>query len=709
MKLVTINKVLSVGAQGGAIFNGTTEDGTIHRFIAPWNVMPRAPISGETWNIEGVQQRHPDYGVQVEAQKASLQRPSGRLIITMIAKSSNFPGIGETKARQLWGKYGEELYQLLDSGQLEPFAEIIGDQLAQILVDGWAQMSIETTVFAWLDRHGSPLWLARKLIDIYGHEVVEKLEENSYRLLAFTNWATADTLGRSMGIAPDDDRRLVAAADAFVYQRLQFAHTYADFIYFKNGLKKLLGCNDITAQKAIGLALEENSLVKTGDGIQGIGVASMERYIASRIHSMLAGKFEAPQTSIRMKPDKEFLKPFFEKYSKRHRIKLNNEQQDAVSLALSSQVGFICGGAGVGKTTVLRAITEAAEPLGAQIYMMALTGRAARRMSEATARPAMTIAAFLKRVDAGLIDLECEPTIAIDEASMLDLPTTYRLLRRMEPGCKLLLLGDHGQLPPIGFGIVFHALVENEQIPHVELTEIHRQAAHTGIPQISQAVRIGEVPMLTPYDGKGVGVSFVECPNCDIPDVVLDIVHDLGGIGSSLVINPLKSGSVGARSINTLFQNLLTQGRVKYHGFSVGEPVIWLHNDYDRGLMNGSLGTVTAIEENGLSVHWDEGEMVIEEKDIKDNMELAYAITVHKAQGSQWERVVVPVFESKLLDRTLLYTAITRAQHQVVLVGDRSAFEKAVQEMSNASRRETAMHMHLDMIHKLRLAGITQI
>jgi len=276
----------------------------------------------------------------------------------------------------------------------------------------------------------------------------------------------------------------------------------------------------------------------------------------------------------------------------------------------------------------------------------------------------------------------------------LDLPIMYRLLRRLEPGCKLLLLGDHGQLPPIGFGVVFHAFVQHSAIPQVELTEIHRQAAHTGIPQVSQTVRRGGIPDLQEYCGKSFGVSFIECPKQTAPDKVLDIVHDLGGIGEVQVISPLKSGNIGTRAVNTIFQGLLTQGREKYHGFSVGEPVIWLKNNYELGLMNGSLGIVKAIEENGLRVFWDEGEIVIEEDDI-DDMGLAYAITVHKAQGSQWQRVVVPVFESRILDRTLLYTAITRAQSQVVLVGDRSAFDKAVAELSNASKRETAMLVHL--------------
>ena len=697
MRLVTVNKVLSTGAQGGAIFSATSEDGSAHRIIAPWNVMPRPPIPGETWRVEGVQRRHPDYGIQVEAQKASLQRPSGRLVITMIAKSLVFPGIGEAKARQLWETFGERLYSLLDEGTPLPFVELLGDQLAQTLVEGWEIVATEAAVYGWLDRHGAPLWLARKLIVIYGHDVVPKLEDNPYRLLAFTSWKTADTLARSMQIPPDDERRLVAAADAFVYRRLESAHTWAESSYFSHGLRKLLGCSDETAQKAVALALDESSLVKTGEGVQGIGPASMERYIASRIHAMLGGEFEAPQMSIRMKPDKRFMQSFFDKYGKLHGINLNDAQKDAVKMALTEPVGLICGGAGVGKTTVLRAIVEAAEPLGTTIYLMALSGRAARRMTEATGRDAMTIASFIIAVDAERIDLTGEPTIAIDESSMLDLPIMYRLLRRLEPGCKLLLLGDHGQLPPIGFGIIFHELVKNKGIPQVELTEIHRQAAHTGIPQMSKSVRIGEIPGLTPYHGKDVGVSFIECTSQEIPDIILDTVHELGGVGSCQVIGPLKSGNVGINSLNTLFQNLLKQGCERYYGFSVGEPVIWLVNDYDLGLMNGSLGIVKAIEPEGLRVLWDEGEMVIKEEDVAEKMGLAYAITVHKAQGSQWQRVVVPIFESRILDRSLLYTAITRSQFQVVLVGDRNAFERAITEPPSASRRETAIRKHLAM------------
>jgi exodeoxyribonuclease V alpha subunit len=279
---------------------------------------------------------------------------------------------------------------------------------------------------------------------------------------------------------------------------------------------------------------------------------------------------------------------------------------------------------------------------------------------------------------------------------MVDLSTMYRILRRMRPGCKLLMVGDPGQLPPIGFGLVFHTLCETPSIPRVELTEIHRQAAETGIPQVSRSVRLGQVPELTGYKGRGVGVSFIDCPEGrTISDKVLDVVHDLGGFDEAQIICPIKNSPAGTRVLNGLCHNLIAPGRRSYAGFCTGEPVIWLHNNYELGLMNGSLGRVRSIED-GLTVDWI-GE---DEKQIANtqDMDLAYAITVHKAQGSQFPRVVVPLFNSRILDRTLVYTAITRAQYQVVMVGDRLAFEQSVTGPPNPSRRQTAMNFYLNLL-----------
>jgi exodeoxyribonuclease V alpha subunit len=375
-------------------------------------------------------------------------------------------------------------------------------------------------------------------------------------------------------------------------------------------------------------------------------------------------------------------------------IVLNERQRAAVHLAVTAPVACITGGAGVGKTTALGAVCALADAMGASFYLLALSGRAARRIQEASGRPARTIASWIHAVDAGVIPLNTEPIVVVDESSMLDLPTTYRLLRRLQPGCRLLLLGDPGQLPPIGFGLVFHAMVRQTAIPQVELTEIMRQADATGIPRVAVDIREGRIPSLGAYHGLGSGVSFIECAGEEIVDVVMDVVNDLGGVDACRIVGAVKNGPAGVRTINQAFHALLTPGKPRLRGYAAGEPVIWLRNNADIGLLNGSLGVVVRADTE-LVVDWDsEGERVIDPSRLED-ITLAYAITTHKAQGSQFPRVVIPVYHSKLLDRTLLYTALTRARLQVVLVGDRRAYKSAIQNPSNPSLRETSIGPHL--------------
>ena len=222
-----------------------------------------------------------------------------------------------------------------------------------------------------------------------------------------------------------------------------------------------------------------------------------------------------------------------------------------------------------------------------------------------------------------------------------------------------------------------------------------RAAAETGIPQASQAIRSGIVPDLAAYSGLGVGVSFIDAADAEIADTVLEIVNDLGGIAESQIIGAVKRGPAGTQTINAMFHELLEDGRPSNGTFREGEPVIQLVNDYDLGVMNGSLGVVvSAVDPEVLVIDFD-GENVVVPFQGWDDIDYAYGITCHKAQGSQFRRVVVPILPSRLLDRTLLYTAVTRAREQVVLVGDRRAFEEAILAPPNPSRRKTAMAHHL--------------
>lgn len=344
-------------------------------------------------------------------------------------------------------------------------------------------------------------------------------------------------------------------------------------------------------------------------------------------------------------------------------------------------------------TRKLTPVCEASEQLCDNAYLVAPSGCAARRISEATGRDAMTIASFMCHIDQQKINLDTEPIIAIDEASMLDLPLMYRLLRRLEPGCRLLLLGDPGQLPPISFGVTLHVLVEMQSLPITELREIHQQAAITGIPQFSSAIRSGTVPDIDSFTGQTIGIQFIDCKLELIPDQIINMMVDLGGPDAVRILTPLINGQCGTREINRLLHykiGCLEQSSDE--GFAIGEPVIWKENNYDMGLMNGSLGKIINADRK-LIVDWDGEEKLIENP---NDMEHAYGIKINKSQGSQFNRVIVPVFESKKLDRTTLYTAITRAKEQVVFIGNRTAFELAIIAPPSTSTRKTGFKFALD-------------
>jgi len=699
MITIAIENVLFAGSYGGAVFSGTCAEGHRHRMVASYEVMPRPPIVGEVWRVKGTIQDHPMYGRQIITTKAILECPSGRLIRETIAKSKAFPGIGEKLADQLWRRFGEDLYLMLNAANPEPFeAPLRSKELARILVNGWRELALLSDAYKWLDRHGAPVALAQRIISVYQEDTIDKLEENVFRLLAFTNFETADRIARALGVGLEDEIRLVAAADAAVVRRLDGKHTWATEADFRSTIKEIIKCNGETAGRAINLAIQDNAMIRVGGGLQGLGPASMEEYIATMLMTMAAGNFQPIQLTLRQQADDNFVESFLRDFNARSEFPLSHGQQDAVMMGINEPVSIIGGGAGVGKTTALKAVCDATEMLGGHVYMLALSGRAARRMSEATGRRAMTIASFVHRVDRGEIVLAGEPTIAIDEASMLDLPTTYRLLRRLEPGCRLLLLGDPGQLPPISFGIIFHILVETKAVPMVELTEIHRQAAATGIPQASMTIRGGVVPELKAYTGLGSGIHFIDCPREAIPEKLAELMKNFGGFDDARILTPVKNGVGGTRETNRFFHNLhISDNKPELAGFAEGEPVIWTENDYELELMNGSLGKVVKTD-HSLIVEWDGENKTI---DNTKNMDYAYAITIHKSQGSQFKRVIIPVFDCKLLDRAMLYTAITRAEQQVVLIGDRKTFEKAIKDPPSTTNRKTGFHFALDKAKNL--------
>jgi exodeoxyribonuclease V alpha subunit len=324
---------------------------------------------------------------------------------------------------------------------------------------------------------------------------------------------------------------------------------------------------------------------------------------------------------------------------------------------------------------------------------MALSGRAAQRLRTATGREASTIAAFLRAAALRLVDPASEPLIIIDESSMLDLPLTYSLVRALPARARLLLVGDPYQLPPIGFGLIFHVLAASPSVPRVELVEVHRQAQSSGIPQIAHAVRHGVVPSLPDFVGCACGVNFIDAADDAIMDNLVRVLTEWRGCDDVQTLGAIKRGANGIRAINATMHAYASATKKKLEGWDLaeGEPIVYLVNDYEKGLWNGSLGridhVVSTAGKRAMACSLDGVEHELLEEDFQ-HVDLAYAITVHKAQGSQFKRVIVPVTQSRLLDRTLIYTALTRGIEQVVFIGDRNAFEGAIIATPHSQKRQ---------------------
>lgn len=397
-------------------------------------------------------------------------------------------------------------------------------------------------------------------------------------------------------------------------------------------------------------------------------------------------------------------------------ITLNDEQRLAIHTSCAHAFACITGAAGVGKTTVLKALYEVCDRAGVHIVQLALAGRAARRMQEATGRAASTIAGFLRSYKDG--DLASPSVLVVDEASMVDIVAMSRICEAMPRHVRLVLVGDPNQLMPVGPGLVLHAVASVPQMPVVELKVVKRHGDE--IRQAAAAIRDGRWPALRAANRAAIAFMPSAADGTTIAETVFALYEQ--DPANTQILSSRRGGAGGTKALNALCQARLGSTRkalmtwndkhdcVEHAGIHLGDVVLCTRNLWDRGLQNGSLGTVVQIEEEPRSsagdedreaertlawVEWDDGARRPITEEMLDDLELGYAITVHKAQGSQWPRVIVAVTASRLLDRTLLYTAVTRAQRQVILVGDEAAARDAVARRPRARTREVALDLTL--------------
>ena len=632
-------------------------------------------------------------------------------LATYLAEDRDFRGIGPAKAAALAAAFGDQLSDALARKHPEVIA-ILGDETATNAFATYELKSPEIALLGWLEGRGVATVVdtrtAIRIARCWGHDGVDALKDNPYLLASFLPWAITDRVCRALGIEPDDSRRAVAAVESTLYRRLDRNHTWMPRASAEAGAAKLLA--GVAAPDggpagpwAVEHAVQAGGAEPFEDGIQPMGAAAMEAFLAKELSRCAA---ETPVSDLAMPPlaDEEIEHAVAE-YDRAQPHRLTGAQKAAIALVFRHRLTVLGGYAGSGKTTSLRGICELAERFGRDTVLIALSGRAAQRMAQSTGRPAMTIARFLKETSGeAAMRLDAGNILVIDEASMVDLPLLWQVVRRIGDA-SLVLVGDPAQLPPIGFGLTFHVLIEHPAVPKTILDRVMRQSAETGIPAVAEAIRNGRCTELGPFRGLTPGVTFIDAA----PEQAFDVIFDVGarlakdGLrrGDAQIIAPVNAGPAGILAINRRFHELRMQASDGTSRFvpgrtdiAEGDPVIWTRNDYERNLMNGSTGRIVESHRDFATAVIDGQEHRLSPAD-SNLIELAYAISVHKAQGSQWPLVIVPVYRSRILDRTLVYTAATRASQQVVFLGDRNVFKAAVEMAPSNLTRDVTLASRL--------------
>jgi exodeoxyribonuclease V alpha subunit len=614
-------------------------------------------------------------------------------------------GIGPVYATKLVRAFGEAVFELIEQ-QPARLREVtgIGPKRAARIIAGWADQKVIREIMLFLHAHGVGTSRAVRIYKTYGVEAVRLISENPYRLardIRGIGFLTADRVAERLGIDKTAMIRVRAGISFALAEAMDEGHCGLPADELAVLTEKLIEVPPTLIETALGLELESGEVV--ADRVEGrrcvflAGLHRAEQAIAERLRVLASGPPPWPEI------DATKAVPWVEAKTS---LTLAESQLAAVRLALRSKVLVITGGPGVGKTTLVNSILRILTAKGVEVALCAPTGRAAKRLSESTGLEAQTIHRLLetdpktggfKRDDTH--PLACD-LLVVDETSMVDVPLMRALLRALPDRAALLVVGDVDQLPSVGPGQVLADVIVSGAVPVVRLTEVFRQAAQSRVIVNAHRINHGQMPELQATEGSDF--FFVEAaePGEGVRRL-LAVVRDriparfgLDPVRDVQVLCPMNRGGLGARALNLELQQALNppgELRVERFGwtFCPGDKVMQVANNYDREVFNGDLGVISALdlEEGELTVLFD-GRPVVYGFGELDELVLAYATTIHKAQGSEYPAVVIPLTTQHyaMLARNLLYTGVTRGKRLVVLVGQRRALAIAVKN-ANGRRR----------------------
>ena len=653
---------------------------------------------GQTVEVAGDWVDHPRYGKQLQVDEYRAIYPTTEDGIRRFLASGLIKGVGPVSATRIVAHFGMETLRVIDDDP-KRLLEVpgLGRKRAGLLARSWAEQRQLKDTMVFLQSHGVGAAAAVKIFKQYEEGAIETVRSNPYQLerdIAGIGFLTADRIAAQLGMDRDAPQRLQAGLRYLLEKAAEEGHVYVPEEELRQGGTDLLS----VAAELISAAL--NALA--GDG--GV-VAENHRFYLPHLHAAevniaasMRRLLKAPAAAI----DESGETPEEEE-------DLSAGQNAALKLAMTSKVLVLTGGPGTGKTTVTRAILRQFESGGLRVLLCSPTGRAAKRLQETSGREARTIHRLLEFLPAeGRFrrdhrDPVEADAIIVDEASMIDVLLMNSLLKALLTETRLIIVGDADQLPSVGPGNILGDIIAAQNVPTVRLTEIHRQVRGSRIVVNAHNINRGEWPEL---DNSSDGDFFFieEEDSAAVAELIVDLCQRRlpphGGydaIGDIQVLTPMYRGDTGAINLNNQLQQRLNPGGKAYrHGereFRVGDKVLQVRNNYDRGVFNGDLGRIRAgdPEEGTLTVVFDSGVLCEYSPEALDELVLAFAISVHRAQGSEFPVVVLPLTTQHypMLQRNLLYTAITRARQLLVVVGSRRAFARAIANNQVAERHTT--------------------
>ncbi len=664
---------------------------------------------GEILHLRGSFIEHPKYGRQFQVQSFEQKLPATINGIRRYLASGMIKGIGETLAERMISAFGDKVLDILDSDPKKLLAvDGLGKKKLKTICESWQEQSEVRELMIFLQSHDIATTHAAKILKLYGRGAVEAIKINPYDLaykIAGIGFRTADIMATKLGLDPQSPMRLEAAIVFCLFTLSEKGHLFYPADELLKIVSEMLQDIDVEMLEDSLLSLEEKKRVfieslpeqSIERGVYLSHFYRYEREIAERLYAL------AEHGSVDPKKKIHSILPEIEQKAG---IKLSEEQRQAVIGACENKVFVITGGPGTGKTTITKTIVDALDQLGFSVSLAAPTGRAAKRLFEASGHKAVTLHRLLQYTPGGSFAYHEDKklkadVLVIDEASMLDATLCVNVLRALPLTCRLLFVGDVNQLPSVGPGNVLDDLLASEAVPSVRLTHIYRQARESMIVVNSHRINTGAFPVQSPKSPPEADFFWVEQNEPSVVQQrIVELVcekiphtYGLSPFSEIQVLSPMHKGEVGTLALNTLLQERLnpngshlSRGRTL---FRMRDRVLQTRNNYEKDVFNGDQGVICEVneEEGELVVDFD-GRFVTYEKSELDELSPAYCVTIHKSQGSEYPAVVIPIITQHfiMLRRNLIYTALTRAKRLAVLIGGRRALAIGLKNIGGAKR-----------------------